>query len=95
MTTLSSKKSSFTVAGNENSITQAQQYSGICLRNKLTVINNQNNIIAQQRSPSSSPFAPHSKTGPVPTGPKKFRENGEGRPEGWFAALYPRTLARF
>src|ERR1700730_13066807 len=31
------------------------------------------------------------KRDPVPTGPKKFRENGEGRPEGWFAALYPRT----
>ena len=39
MTTLSSKKSSFAVAGNKNSITQAQQYSGICLCNELTVIN--------------------------------------------------------
>ena len=48
MTTLSGKKPSFTVAGNENSITQAQQYSGICLRNKLTVINNQNYIVAQK-----------------------------------------------
>src|ERR1700694_453656 len=46
VTTLSSKKPSFTVAGNENSITQAQQYSRICLRNKLTVINNQNHIVA-------------------------------------------------
>src|SRR5260370_41401796 len=46
VTTLSSKKPSFTVAGNENSITQAQQYSGICLRNKLAVINNQNHIVA-------------------------------------------------
>jgi hypothetical protein len=42
VTTLSSKKPSFSVAGNENSITQAQQYSGI------TVINNQNHIVAHK-----------------------------------------------
>src|ERR1700675_4393796 len=54
--TLSSKKPSFAVAGNENSITQAQQYSGICLRNKLTVINNQNNIIAHKRHRSLLPL---------------------------------------
>src|ERR1700730_16170248 len=38
------------------------------------------------------PLKHHCKTGSVPTGPKKFRENEEGRPEGWFAALYPSTL---
>jgi hypothetical protein len=72
-TTLSSKKPSFAVAGNENSITQAQQYSGICLRNKLTVINNQNHIVAQQGSPSSSPSASHSKTGPGTDRPEKVQ----------------------
>jgi hypothetical protein len=36
------------VAGNENSITQAQQYPRICLRSKLAVVNNQNHVVVQK-----------------------------------------------
>src|ERR1700719_3480935 len=38
-----------------------------------TIINNQSHIVAQQRSPSSSPFAPHSKTGPGTDRPEKVQ----------------------
>src|SRR6202790_602064 len=75
--TLSSKKPSFAVAGNENSITQAQRYSGICLRNKLTVINNQNNIIAHKRHRSLLPLKHRTcKTESGTDRPQKVQEFG-------------------